>query len=116
MLWALDGPVAGAAFAEPPEAAAAAPSGAAPEPTSWVDSATHELKKVLGRECSQECFCIEDFPGCCSARDFDIASDDALCRLDNDWSSDRINFASRGDRATLLLPPTNLYFHQKLLC
>jgi pimeloyl-ACP methyl ester carboxylesterase len=43
MLWAVAALTAGAAFAEPPKAAAADPSGAGREPTSWVDSAMPEV-------------------------------------------------------------------------
>jgi pimeloyl-ACP methyl ester carboxylesterase len=43
MLWAGGALTVGAAFAEPLEAAAAEPSGAGPEPTSWVDSAMPEV-------------------------------------------------------------------------
>jgi pimeloyl-ACP methyl ester carboxylesterase len=43
MLWAGAALTIGAAFAEPPKAAAAEPSGAGPEPTSWVDSAMPEV-------------------------------------------------------------------------
>jgi pimeloyl-ACP methyl ester carboxylesterase len=43
MLWAVGALTVGAAFAEPPKAAAAEPSGAGPEPTSWVDSAMPEV-------------------------------------------------------------------------
>jgi pimeloyl-ACP methyl ester carboxylesterase len=43
MLWAGGALAAGAAFAEPGKAAAAEPSGAGPEPTSWVDSAIPEV-------------------------------------------------------------------------
>jgi pimeloyl-ACP methyl ester carboxylesterase len=43
MLWAGGALTVGAAFAEPLKAAAAEPSGAGPEPTSWVDSAMPEV-------------------------------------------------------------------------
>jgi pimeloyl-ACP methyl ester carboxylesterase len=43
MLWAGGALTVGTAFAEPPEAAAAEPSGPGPEPTSWVDSAMPEV-------------------------------------------------------------------------
>jgi pimeloyl-ACP methyl ester carboxylesterase len=43
MLWAVGAVTAGAVFAEPPKAAAADPSGAGREPTSWVDSAMPEV-------------------------------------------------------------------------
>jgi pimeloyl-ACP methyl ester carboxylesterase len=43
MLWAGAALTVGAAFAEPPKAAAAEPGGAGPEPTSWVDSAMPEV-------------------------------------------------------------------------
>ena len=43
MLWAGAALTVGAAFAEPVKAAAAEPSGAGPEPTSWVDSAMPEV-------------------------------------------------------------------------
>jgi pimeloyl-ACP methyl ester carboxylesterase len=43
MLWAAGALTVGAAFAQPPEAAAAEPGGAGPEPTSWVDSAMPEV-------------------------------------------------------------------------
>jgi pimeloyl-ACP methyl ester carboxylesterase len=43
MLWAGGVLTVGAAFAEPLKAAAAEPSGAGPEPTSWVDSAMPEV-------------------------------------------------------------------------
>jgi pimeloyl-ACP methyl ester carboxylesterase len=43
MLWAGGALTVGAAFAEPFKAAAAEPSGAGPEPTSWVDSAMPEV-------------------------------------------------------------------------
>src|SRR5579864_5108024 len=43
MLWAGGALAVGAAFAEPREAAAAGPSEAGPEPTSWVDSAMPEV-------------------------------------------------------------------------
>jgi pimeloyl-ACP methyl ester carboxylesterase len=43
MLWAVGALTVGAAFAEPPKAAAAEPSGAGLEPTSWVDSAMPEV-------------------------------------------------------------------------
>jgi pimeloyl-ACP methyl ester carboxylesterase len=43
MLWAVGALTVGTAFAEPPEAAAAEPSGPGPEPTSWVDSAMPEV-------------------------------------------------------------------------
>ena len=43
MLWAGGALAVGAAFAEPPKAAAAEPSGAGLEPTSWVDSAMPEV-------------------------------------------------------------------------
>jgi pimeloyl-ACP methyl ester carboxylesterase len=43
MLWAGGALTVGAAFAEPLKAAAAEPSGAGPEPTSWVDSAMPDL-------------------------------------------------------------------------
>jgi SAM-dependent methyltransferase len=43
MLWAGGVLTVGAAFAEPSRAAAAEPSGAGPEPTSWVDSAMPEV-------------------------------------------------------------------------
>jgi pimeloyl-ACP methyl ester carboxylesterase len=43
MLWAGGALTVGAAFAEPLKAAAAEPSGAGPEPTSWVDSARPEV-------------------------------------------------------------------------
>ncbi len=43
MLWAVGALTVGAAFAELPKAAAAEPSGAGPEPTSWVDSAMPEV-------------------------------------------------------------------------
>jgi pimeloyl-ACP methyl ester carboxylesterase len=43
MLWAVGALTVGAAFAEPPKAAAAEPSGTGPEPTSWVDSAMPEV-------------------------------------------------------------------------
>ena len=43
MLWAGGALTVGAAFAEPLRAAAAEPSGAVPEPTSWVDSAMPEV-------------------------------------------------------------------------
>ena len=43
MLWAGGALAAGAAFAEPLKAAAAEPSGAGREPTSWVDSAMPEV-------------------------------------------------------------------------
>lgn len=43
MLWAAGALTVGAAFAGPPKAAAAEPSGAGPEPTSWVDSAMPEV-------------------------------------------------------------------------
>jgi hypothetical protein len=49
MLWG-GALIVGAAFAEPLKAAAAEPSGAGPEPTSWVDSAipdvTHHFKRT----------------------------------------------------------------------
>jgi pimeloyl-ACP methyl ester carboxylesterase len=52
MLWAGGALTVGAAFAEPPKAAAAEPSGAGPEPTSWVDSAmpdiTHRVIETNG--------------------------------------------------------------------
>jgi pimeloyl-ACP methyl ester carboxylesterase len=52
MLWAGAALTVGAAFAEPPKAAAAEPSGAGPEPTSWVDSAmpevTHRMVETNG--------------------------------------------------------------------
>src|ERR1700693_487969 len=38
MLWAVGALTVDAAFAEPPKAAAAEPTEAGPEPTSWVDS------------------------------------------------------------------------------
>jgi len=44
MLWAGGALAVGAAFAEPLTTAAAEPSGAGPEPTSWVDSAMPEVK------------------------------------------------------------------------
>src|SRR6266700_122689 len=44
MLWAGGALTVGAAFAEPPKAAAAEPGGAGPEPTSRVDSAMPEVK------------------------------------------------------------------------
>jgi len=43
MLWAGGALTVGAAFAEPLKAAAAEPSAAGPEPTSWVDSAMPEV-------------------------------------------------------------------------
>jgi len=43
MLWAGGALTVGAAFAKAPKAAAAEPSGAGPEPRSWVDSATPEM-------------------------------------------------------------------------
>ena len=43
MLWAMGALTVGAAFAESPKAAAAEPSGAGPEPTSWVDAAMPEV-------------------------------------------------------------------------
>src|SRR5258708_25325830 len=43
MLWAGGALTVGAAFAEPIKAAAAEPSGAGPEPTSWLDSAMPEV-------------------------------------------------------------------------
>jgi pimeloyl-ACP methyl ester carboxylesterase len=43
-LWAGGALTVGAAFAKPLKAAAAEPSGAGPEPTSWVDSAMPEVK------------------------------------------------------------------------
>jgi pimeloyl-ACP methyl ester carboxylesterase len=43
MLWAGAALTVGAAFAEPLKAAAAEPSGAGPEPASWVDSAMPEV-------------------------------------------------------------------------
>src|SRR5579863_1349002 len=43
MLWAGGALAVGAAFAEPPKAAAAELSGAGPEPTSWVDPAMPEV-------------------------------------------------------------------------
>src|SRR5258707_1353581 len=43
MLWAVGAFTVGAAFPEPPKTAAAEPSGAGPEPTSWVDSAMPEV-------------------------------------------------------------------------
>jgi len=43
MLWAAGALTVGAAFAEPLKAAATEPSGAGPEPTSWVDSAMPEV-------------------------------------------------------------------------
>ena len=43
MLWAGGALTVGAAFTEPLKAAAAEPSGAGPEPTSWVDSAMPEV-------------------------------------------------------------------------
>src|SRR6267154_1956618 len=43
MLRAVGALTVGAAFAEPPKAAAAEPGGAGPEPTSWVDSAMPEV-------------------------------------------------------------------------
>jgi pimeloyl-ACP methyl ester carboxylesterase len=43
MLWAGGALTVGAAFAEPLKAAAAEPSGAGPEPTSWVDSTMPEV-------------------------------------------------------------------------
>src|SRR5260370_38053 len=43
MLWAGGALTVGAAFAEPLKAAAAEPSGAGPEPPSWVDSAMPEV-------------------------------------------------------------------------
>ena len=43
VLWAGAALTVGAAFAEPPEVAAAEPSGAGSEPTSWVDSAMPEV-------------------------------------------------------------------------
>lgn len=43
MLWAAGALSVGAAFAKPPKAAAAEPSGTGPEPTSWVDSAMPEV-------------------------------------------------------------------------
>ncbi len=43
MLWAVGALTVGAAFAEPLKPAAAEPSGAGPEPTSWVDSALPEV-------------------------------------------------------------------------
>jgi pimeloyl-ACP methyl ester carboxylesterase len=43
MLWAGAALTVGAAFAGPAKAAAAEPSGAGPEPTSWVDSAMPEV-------------------------------------------------------------------------
>jgi pimeloyl-ACP methyl ester carboxylesterase len=43
VLWAGAALTVGAAFAEPPKAAAAEPSGAGPEPTSWLDSAMPEV-------------------------------------------------------------------------
>jgi len=52
MLWAGGALTVGAAFAEPLKAAAAEPSGAGPEPTSWVDSAmpdvTHRMIETNG--------------------------------------------------------------------
>src|SRR5260370_11553635 len=52
MLWAVGALTVGAAFAEPPNAAGAEPSGAGPEPTSWVDSAmpevTHRMVETNG--------------------------------------------------------------------
>jgi alpha-beta hydrolase superfamily lysophospholipase len=44
MLWAGGALTVGAAFAEPFKAPAAEPSGAGPEPTSWVDSAMPEVR------------------------------------------------------------------------
>jgi len=44
MLWAVGAFTVGAAFAEPPKAAAADPNGAGPEPTSRVDSAMPEVR------------------------------------------------------------------------
>jgi pimeloyl-ACP methyl ester carboxylesterase len=43
MLWAGAALTVGAAFTEPPKAAAAEPSGSGPEPTSWVDPAMPEV-------------------------------------------------------------------------
>jgi pimeloyl-ACP methyl ester carboxylesterase len=43
VLWAVGALAAGAAFAKLPKATAAEPSGAGPEPTSWVDSAMPEV-------------------------------------------------------------------------
>jgi pimeloyl-ACP methyl ester carboxylesterase len=43
MLWAGGALAVGAAFAEPPKAAAAEPGAAGPEPTSWVDPAMPEV-------------------------------------------------------------------------
>lgn len=43
MLWAGGALAVGAAFAEPPRVAAAEPSGAGPEPASWVDPAMPEV-------------------------------------------------------------------------
>src|SRR5262249_39996516 len=71
---------------------------------------------MLGRECSQESLCIEDFPWCRGASDLDISSEEASCRLNDDRSSYRIDIASCGDRPVLFIPPADLYFHQKLLC
>jgi hypothetical protein len=52
LLWAGGALTVGAAFAEPLQAAAAEPSGAVPEPTSWVDSAmpevTHRIIETSG--------------------------------------------------------------------
>jgi hypothetical protein len=52
MLWAAGALTVGAAFAAPLKAAAAEPSGAGPEPTSWVDSAmpevTHRMVETNG--------------------------------------------------------------------
>jgi pimeloyl-ACP methyl ester carboxylesterase len=52
MLWAGAALTAGAAFAEPLKAAAAEPSGAGPEPTSWVDptmpEVTHRMIEANG--------------------------------------------------------------------
>ena len=52
MLWAGGALTLGAAFAEPLKAAAAEPSGAGPEPTSWVDPAmpgvTHRMIETNG--------------------------------------------------------------------
>jgi len=52
MLWAMGALIVGAACAEPPQAAAAEPSGAGSEPTSWVDAAmpavTHRMIETNG--------------------------------------------------------------------
>lgn len=71
---------------------------------------------MLGRECSQESFCIEDFTRRRSAGVSHFPSKDALCCLDDEGSRDRVDIASRSDRAALFISLTNLYFDQKLLC